>query len=114
MGVLVTAIFVIAALVTIIAFFNPKESKEIKEIKKEVQFRDRGMFNIKDVEFRGQEIGTVRTVVEIIREYENDEVHVKHTEIFGKNRLIEGLIDYLNTEYSFLDKTDIVWEKKKE
>ncbi len=107
MGLLIQAIFVIAALIAIISFFNPKKEEE-----KEITTRPIGLYST-NLSIKGQSGPIeleIQSEVELVREYGEGDIHIEHKEIFNvPKELIKDVYDILSTEHALVSKEDVKW-----
>ena len=103
MAILLEIIFVIAAIIAIISFFTPNK-EESKEQPPRV-----GLYEC--VIKIGKTDYTIKTEVQLVRDYGDNDVHVVHNKIFGMPKdLSEVGVEILLTEHTLISKEDVKWE----
>lgn len=105
MIILIQVIFVIAVIVTILAFFKPKDKEENHTTPKPI-----GLYLTK-VNLKGNEL-YIRSEVRLNKEYSDDEISVTHTKLFGVPRgEIDDVMEILLNEHTLISKKDVKWVK---
>lgn len=104
MALLIQTVFVIAAIITILAFFKPKDKEENHTTPKPT-----GLYKA-TIEVEGEEY-EIKSDVTLDKDYGDNEVSVTHTRIFGlpKDKL-ELAMETLLTEHTLISKDDVKWK----
>jgi len=105
MAILIELILVIGAIVTILAFFKPKDKEENHTTPKPI-----GLYTT-TVNVRGVELN-IKTEVRLDKEYSDNEISVNHTKIFGVPKgEIDNIMEVLLNEHTLISKGDVKWVK---
>jgi hypothetical protein len=104
MAILIEIVFIIAAIITILAFLKPKDKEENHTTPKPT-----GLYKA-IIEVNGEEC-EIKTEVTLDKDYGEGEISVKHTKIFGlpKDKL-ELAMETLLTEHTLISKEDVKWK----
>lgn len=104
-AIVIEIVLAIAAFIAIVSYFTPKEKDDT-----ETQVNDWGLYEC-EMTFDGEKIKIV-TEVELLREYDSEEVLVRHVRKIHTVAKFALRIDSELNNHTILKKSDIRWEKK--
>lgn len=109
MAILFELVLIIAAVIAIISFFAPKKEKEEK------QEKEQGLYTV-NIKIDDNKHIDVKSVVELISEYGDDEIHVKHSKALNTFINVEEgfkVLSILNKDHNVIKRNSVKWEKTK-
>jgi radical SAM superfamily enzyme len=101
MAVILQFIFIIAAVVTIVGIFKD-DKKKPTDIKL-------GLYET-TIQLGNKEY-QIRSEVQMIRDYGDNDIHVSHNKIFGlPSDKLDKAMEILLTEHTLISKEDVKWK----